>query len=84
MVSPLPIFCIASAQNQHSTHTTKRQYTQWYTEEPQQKNYEEGTPYNTKLINNDILKSTSDIVRSAIDSLKKNCYLKMALRMCIF
>jgi hypothetical protein len=37
----------------------------------------EGTPYNTKLINNGVLKSMSDIVCSAIDSLKKDCYLKM-------
>jgi hypothetical protein len=37
------------------------------------------TPYNTKLINYDILKSISDIMCNAIDSLKKDCYLKIAL-----
>jgi hypothetical protein len=37
------------------------------------------TTYNTKLINDDILKNTSNIVCSAIDSFKKDYYLKMAL-----
>jgi hypothetical protein len=42
------------------------------------KKTEEGTPYNTKLKNDDVLKSTSDNVCSVIDSLKKECCLKMA------
>jgi hypothetical protein len=57
---------------------TKRRYTQWCTKQHNTKK-EEGTPYNTKLINNDIAKGMSDTVCSAIDSLKEECYLKMAL-----